>query len=88
MTIKLLVQNLKCGGCAHTIKSALDKLEGIGEVRVESMDSTVEFTYQTSDQLDNVRHKLKDLGYPLADEQNDLLSKARSFVSCAKGRLA
>jgi copper chaperone CopZ len=88
MTIKLLVQNLKCGGCAHTIKTALDKLDGISSVSVDTDQSTVTFDYQNSQQFDSVRDKLNKLGYPLAEEENDLLLKARSFVSCAKGRLA
>jgi len=88
MTTKQVIQNLKCGGCAHTIKTALDKLDGVSNVKVDNDESTVTFDYQASDQLNNVLDKLAQLGYPVADEDNDLLTKARSFVSCAKGRLS
>ena len=36
MTTTLEIQNLKCGGCAHTIISKLNELEGIQNVSVDT----------------------------------------------------
>ena len=38
-------------------------------------------------QLRAVKTKLSDLGYPMVGEQNSLPKKAKSFVSCAVGRM-
>jgi copper chaperone CopZ len=40
-TIK--IQNLKCGGCAHTITKAIQNIEGVSEVNVDVELSTVSF---------------------------------------------
>jgi hypothetical protein len=35
-----------------------------------------------------VKDKLKSLGYPSIDDENTLTSRAKSFVSCATGKLS
>ncbi len=84
----IIVQNLKCGGCARTITNKLSELENISEVTVVPEDSSVTFTYGTADDLSKVEDKLKHLGYPSIDSKNTLASKAKSFVSCATGKMA
>lgn len=88
MKATIIVQNLKCGGCARTITSKLSEMENITEVQVFSNTSTVSFAYgDTSDAL-RVKDKLKDLGYPSIDSKNSITSKAKSFVSCATGKMS
>ena len=41
----------------------------------------------TTKEFDAVKTKLSDLGYPMVGEQNSLPKKAKSFVSCAVGRM-
>lgn len=86
MTTKIQVQNLKCGGCAHTIKTRLLELPGITHVEADSELSEVELGYSEEQDMALVIAKLKTLGYPINDEENGVLTKAKSFVSCAVGR--
>ena len=82
------IQNLKCHGCATTITKKLTALENISEVEVDNDEHTVSFFY--SDMLDLVKVKLtlNSLGYPEESDANSLSEKAKSFVSCAIGRIS
>ncbi len=88
MRTSIIVQNLKCGGCAKTITSKLSEINNISEVAVDNETSTVSFRAQSSDDALNVKEKLKILGYPSIDDQNSVITKAKSFVSCATGKMA
>ncbi|MBT8298702.1 MAG: heavy-metal-associated domain-containing protein [Maribacter sp.] len=88
MKATIIVQNLKCDGCARTITDRLSDLDNISEVQVFTDTSTVSFTYEDSGDALNVKDKLKDLGYPSIDSKNSLASKAKSFVSCASGKMS
>lgn len=87
MKATIIVQNLKCGGCARTITNKLTELDNISEVQVFPNTSTVSFAYQNTDDALMVKDKLKDLGYPSIDSKNSIAAKAKSFVSCATGRM-
>jgi len=86
----LEVINVKCGGCAGTLKKAL--LEEFGEVEV-NLDVTPRLiTLNVSDdKMDALALKLKQLGYPLSSEDLNTIEKitttAKSFVSCAVGKM-
>ena len=88
MKATIIVQNLKCGGCARTITNKLTELDNISEVQVFPNTSTVSFAYQNTDDALMVKDKLKDLGYPSIDSKNSIAAKAKSFVSCATGKMA
>ena len=88
MKTTITVQNLKCGGCAKTITSKLSSIESISDVQVDPELSTVSFQYENNDNMVLVKDKLKAIGYPLIDEENSVLSKAKSFVSCATGKIS
>jgi len=85
-TIK--IQNLKCHGCANTIITQLTKLEGISGVTVNNDTDEVTLNFESDSQLVTVNKKLSELGYPLVGENNSLPKKAKSFVSCAVGRMS
>ncbi|WP_242135072.1 heavy-metal-associated domain-containing protein [Aestuariivivens marinum] len=87
MKATLEVQNLKCGGCASTIETRLSGLEHITEVLVNIDDFTVTFLYQDETNLTQAKELLAKLGYPVVGGKNALTTKARSFVSCAAGRM-
>lgn len=87
MKATIIVQNLKCGGCARTITNKLTELDNISEVQVFPNTSTVSFAYQNTDDALMVKDKLKDLGYPSIESKNSIAAKAKSFVSCATGRM-
>lgn len=87
MIKELSIQNLKCGGCAHTIITKLMVLEGVTDVKVAVEKSTVSFSYEFENNLDEVVDKLMAIGYPVLGDKNSVISKAKSFVSCATGKL-
>ena len=43
MNTTILIQNLKCGGCANTITTKISTLENISNVIVNVEDSSVSF---------------------------------------------
>lgn len=87
MKSTIIVQNLKCGGCAKTITGNISKVEGISAVFVDPDTSSVSFEHEKEELLETVHHRLKDLGYPSVDHDNTFIDKTRSFVSCATGKL-
>ncbi len=87
MKTTFLVQNLKCGGCARTISNKLSEMKGIEDVIVEKERSSVSFEHQGADDASLVKSTLRQLGYPTLDDENGVLQKAKSFVSCANGKL-
>lgn len=88
MKTALAIQNLKCGGCAHTITAKLTELEAISNVKVDLESAKVSFEHKNDEDALAVANKLKSLGYPSVDEKNSMGAKAMSFVSCATGKLS
>ena len=88
MTTTLEIQNLKCGGCAHTIITKLNSLDGIKNVSVGTDSNTVSFENESATEVDSALLLLSKLGYPVDGDVNSIGKKAKSFVSCAVGRMA
>jgi len=86
MTV-IKVLNLKCGGCANTIKKGIVTIEGINEILINL--NTSEVSIDATDELviQQVKEKLSSMGYPEVGDSNTVLHKAKSFVSCATGRI-
>lgn len=81
---KIQVVNIKCGGCEKTIISALEKA-GMNSVQIDIQNQTVSF----EGDLEGAKMILSKLGYPEAgsEEARSILKKAKSFASCAVGRM-
>ena len=84
------VLNVKCGGCAATLKSKL--AQEFGEVIVNLEVEPREITLDIEEsQEQSLRKQLRSLGYPMSDEKLNLFetgtTKAKSFVSCAVGKV-
>lgn len=84
------VENVKCSGCSSTLKSKLKDKFGVIEVNLEKMPR--EITLEISDdRLEELHKDLKSLGYPVSGETfgfiEDTSMKAKSFVSCAIGKV-
>ncbi|UOY08500.1 heavy-metal-associated domain-containing protein [Muricauda sp. SCSIO 64092] len=88
MKTTIAIQNLKCGGCAATIKNKVSELEGVDTVEVDELEGAVSVVYAHENVLLGIKQKLAALGYPEVDSENGLLTKTKSFVSCAAGRLS
>ena len=85
MTV-IKIENLKCGGCAATIKKGLLSIENVSDVLVDVANDTVSITSENV-LIDVIKEKLSKLGYPEVGDKNTILHKAKSFVSCAVGRI-
>ena len=81
------VQNLKCGGCAGTIKSKIGELEGVSVIDVDTESSVVSVDVLNTETLEVVSSRLASLGYPTVGANNSFGKKAKSYVSCAIGKL-
>lgn len=84
------IENLKCGGCEKSILKALASMEVISDVVVDHEHNLVSFTGDLSVR-DRVVNKLRSMGYPEKDALHGLdagLANAKSFVSCAIGRMS
>ena len=88
MKTTLYIQNLKCGGCANTITKNVSSIDAVTEVLVNVEKSAISFDYPSDEKLIEVKEKLKTLGYPEDGEANSLGSKAKSYVSCAIGKMS
>lgn len=85
-SIQIQVENIKCGGCINSIKKELMNISGITAVDVSKETETVEL-YGTSIDREEAINKLAEMGYP-EKGNNSLLSKAKSFISCAVGKVS
>ncbi|WP_190811033.1 heavy-metal-associated domain-containing protein [Flagellimonas sp. S3867] len=88
MKTTVKIQNLKCGGCANTIDKKISSLKNIDDVFVNMDTDEVSFGYGGNEDLEAVKKELSKLGYPLLGENNPRMSQAKSYVSCAIGRLS
>jgi copper chaperone len=83
-TYQIFVENIKCGGCMNSIKTALLKLSGVTAVEIYKDEDKV-CVSGIAVEKDVVVAKLSSLGYPQKGNNNSI-SKAKSFVSCAVGK--
>lgn len=81
------VENIKCGGCMHTIRKGLENLPGVQNAEPENVHGTVTVEFdENTVTAEQIAHKLSSMGYPLVGE-NNLGAKAVSYVSCMIGRI-
>lgn len=83
-THQIFVDNIKCGGCINNIKTSLLKINGVTAVEVFIEKDKVCVT-GIAVEKETLVAKLSSLGYP-EKGNNNFISKAKSFVSCAVGR--
>lgn len=92
MTFLVTVDNIKCGGCANSIMQKIVALEGVNTVSVDVESGIVE-CHLASDEdriKQEILQKLTSMGYPEVGSLEGLNAagaKAKSFVSCAVGRM-
>ncbi len=87
------VANIRCGGCANTITKAM-KEAGFDDIEVDLECEPRKVTATITDEANETLFKttLRKLGYPLTTEMGnfgeDVVLKAKSFVSCAVGKMS
>ena len=74
------VENVKCGGCANTLKKAFFEEFGEVEVNLEVMPREITLKIEEN-QLESLKIKLKALGYPLSSDE---LNTSESQMPSAK----
>lgn len=84
---KINILNLKCNGCANTIKKGLSEIEGVEQVDVALENAEITINDVSEEIYKKVKDKLSKMGYPEVGDANSMLHKAKSFVSCATGKL-
>ncbi len=87
-TEKVIIANLKCGGCASTIISRLSKIVGVDSVEVNQDEDSVVINHDGSISRAKLVEELRSLGYPEATEENGLLMQLKSYASCMMGRIS
>jgi len=94
MKVSLLVENIKCGGCANSIKQKLMAIEGVDNVAVEVEAGKVDFDIETVQDQESLTSEVKQtlltMGYPEKGSVEGLKAagaKAKSYVSCAVGKM-
>lgn len=88
--MEIEVENLKCGGCARSIQKGLSEVAGITNIEVDNERRLVKFVGAEALRV-HVADKLRSMGYPEKGTLEGLsagLANAKSFISCAIGRLA
>lgn len=86
MTTDIKVENIKCGGCMNSIKTALLKIANVKEVSIDKETETVHISSSLPFEREEITLQLAKMGYPETGN-NNLMHKAKSFVSCAIGNL-
>lgn len=87
MRTRIVIQNLKCGGCAKTITTRLAKEADVLHTEVLVDESAVVVKHDNTNTPIRIKEVLKQLGYPSVEEANGMLLKARSVMSCAAGKI-
>lgn len=86
MRTEIKIENLKCGGCAATIKKGILSITDVNAVDIDVEKSIVTITSE-KDNLEEIKLKLSKLGYPEVGDKNSAIHIAKSYVSCAVGRI-
>lgn len=81
------IQNLKCGGCANTIMKRLSSLTGVLSVLVNEETAEVTLDHEQDFSSVEAEKMLSKLGYPVIGSENTKGKIAKSYLSCAVGRL-
>ena len=82
------IVNLKCTGCVNTVKKGILSIDGIQDVTIDLAASKITIPTDDNALLETVKAKLSMMGYPEIGDANTLLHKAKSFVSCATGKMS
>lgn len=86
MTTEIKVENIKCGGCINSIKTALLKIINVQEVSIDKETEMIHIHSSLPFDRAEIVNQLKKMGYPETGN-NNLMHKAKSYVSCAIGNL-
>jgi copper chaperone len=84
--MQIQVENIKCGGCMNSIKTSLLKMAFVEDVKIDKETETVHISGASEINREDIVKQLAKMGYP-EKGNNNILHKAKSYVSCAVGNL-
>lgn len=87
MITSIQAENIKCSGCMNSIKTALLKNANVQEAAIDKETEMVSINSELPIDRQEIVNQLAKMGYPETGA-NNLLHKAKSFVSCAIGNLS
>ena len=90
MSLSIQVENIKCGGCANSIKKGLMDEAGVSTVEIDVENGMVSIDGEHLDR-DAIAAHLLNMGYPESGSVEGMkaaAAKAKSFVSCAIGKVS
>jgi copper chaperone CopZ len=82
----LYIDNLKCGGCANTIRQALLQFKELNSIDIDVEKGAIKLGSDEEFQRAKYFSVLSKLGYPEVGTST-ILQKGRSYISCAIGRV-
>lgn len=88
--IQIEIENIKCGGCERSILKGLTTIDGLSDIAIDREAQKV--SVKASPELRAaIIDKLRSMGYPEKGSVRGFdagLANAKSFVSCAIGRVS
>ena len=88
--IQVHVENIKCGGCEKSIIKGLTSIAGVTNIVIDRDHQLISVSADSS-LREALVTKLRSMGYPEHGSVSGLdagLANAKSFVSCAIGRIS
>lgn len=79
------LNNIKCGGCAHSITQKMESFSGVEKAEVDVEEGTVSFEANSEELSNEVLQTLAKMGY--TQEDPNLVDTAKSYVSCMVGKV-
>ncbi len=83
----IIVENIKCGGCANSITKALNNLKDVDNININIETGQIQFSADQENTMQLVENILFKMGYPKQGD-NTLVAKTKSYVSCMVGRMS
>lgn len=87
MLNEIYVDNLKCGGCASTIKKKMESFDSVENININIEEGKITFDSSENLDVEEVKNSLAKAGYPERGTTN-AFQKAKSYVSCAVGKMS
>lgn len=91
MRTKIVIDNMKCAGCAGSIKKGLKSYLGVSDVIVDVEKELVEIEHSDNLPIEKLKDKLSSMGYPAKgtlEGFDKFAANAKSYVSCAIGKIS
>jgi copper chaperone len=88
-TFQVEVENIKCGGCENSIVKGINSVAQVSNLVIDREKQLVSFSGEASIKQ-TVIDKLRSMGYPEKGSVAGIaagITNAKSFVSCAIGRM-